>query len=527
MKKILLSTCLVLLTWSSHIFAQTADRKLGLGLHGGVNQYNGDHGNRLFQFDQAFYGFGGLSAHYYLSPSFNAGVQANYGDFGYSQKGEAGVLGRMTNIDALITYKFNNGKLLESDSRLEPFVTAGIGTAGYRGNGVQYIARNGYRLNDIIIPIGLGLKYHITPAIAVQYMFMYKISNHDVRDQKIMPPTEKTRNDHYAQQSIGIILSLGKKKAPDADGDGIADANDKCPGTIKGTRTDSTGCPVDSDQDGIADYLDQCPDKAGTTSANGCPDKDKDGIRDSQDKCPELAGKTEFSGCPDSDGDGIPDQEDACPKVYGKMELKGCLDTDGDGIIDSDDACPDKAGSKEMIGCPDRDKDGVPDNRDECPDLAGSEQSKGCPDKDKDGVVDKDDLCPDKAGLTQNKGCPEISDEIKKALELAYTGVQFESGSDIIKKTSYAILDNIVTIMKENPAFKLKISGHTDSQGNPDKNLELSHKRAGAVEAYIEGKGVEDNRILAKGYGSTMPLATNDTAEGRAKNRRVEFNIEF
>ena len=81
--------------------------------------------------------------------------------------------------------------------------------------------------------------------------------------------------------------------------------------------------------------------------------------------------------------------------------------------------------------------------------------------------------------------------------------------------------------MKENPAYNIEINGHTDNQGDAAKNLVLSQKRSDAVKAYLVSKGIATERLSAKGFGQTMPVADNATAAGKAKNRRVEFKVNF
>ena len=110
-------------------------------------------------------------------------------------------------------------------------------------------------------------------------------------------------------------------------------------------------------------------------------DHDGDGIPDAEDRCPDEKGPRKTRGCPDADGDGVIDSQDKCPDVPGKRELAGCpdeKDSDDDGIIDSKDKCPDVAGKPEFDGCPDRDNDGVPDDEDKCPDVAGLKEHQGC-----------------------------------------------------------------------------------------------------------------------------------------------------
>ncbi len=257
----------------------------------------------------------------------------------------------------------------------------------------------------------------------------------------------------------------------------------------------------------------------------GAKDTDGDGIVDKKDECPETPGLAQFNGCPDTDGDGIADKDDDCPQVAGLAKFNGCPDTDGDGIIDAKDKCPKTPGLAELQGCPDADGDGVADNVDDCPKVAGPAANKGCPwpDKDKDGVADKDDLCPDVAGPASNKGCPEITKEEVKKLEQYAKTIYFRTNSAEFTKKTYPILEAIVVIMKNNPASRFRIEGHTDSQGSDEYNMKLSDRRANAVRDYLISKGISADRLEAKGYGETRPIATNKTAAGRAKNRRVEI----
>jgi outer membrane protein OmpA-like peptidoglycan-associated protein len=176
-------------------------------------------------------------------------------------------------------------------------------------------------------------------------------------------------------------------------------------------------------------------------------------------------------------------------------------------------------------GCPDIDGDGIIDSEDECPELAG--KINGCPDTDGDGIVDPKDKCPKLFGVAANNGCPEIKKEVKEILTKAMEGVYFDTNLSKIKKVSFKVLDNVVTVMKNNPDYKLQIDGHTDNVGDDAKNLQLSKDRAKAVKDYLVSKKVDAGRLFSEGYGETKPKATNDTKDGRAKNRRVEFTVIF
>ncbi|HEY1038640.1 MAG TPA: OmpA family protein [Bacteroidia bacterium] len=204
-------------------------------------------------------------------------------------------------------------------------------------------------------------------------------------------------------------------------------------------------------------------------------------------------------------------------------------DRDKDGIPDESDKCPDVAGIEKFIGCPDSDNDGIVDSEDTCPTVAGTKAMNGCPDSDGDGIADNQDKCPNVAGLPANAGCPEvkISTKAKEVFQKAMAGIQFETGKDVIKKTSYPVLDNVVSVLKENPDWNVEIQGHTDNAGKYEANKSLSQKRAAAVEKYLTDKGVNGDKLTPVGYGPDKPIADNKTTAGKAKNRRVEFNVTY
>lgn len=102
--------------------------------------------------------------------------------------------------------------------------------------------------------------------------------------------------------------------------------------------------------------------------------------------------------------------------------------------------------------------------------------------------------------------------------------ILFDVNKDIIKKESFTIINQVGEALKANPSLKIKIVGHTDGDGKPADNLALSKRRAEAVSSYlINNFGIDETRITTDGKGATVPVADNKTAEGKAKNRRVEF----
>lgn len=387
---------------------------------------------------------------------------------------------------------------LGAERKLAPYLLGGIGYALEDGENGQ-----------TQIPVGLGLNWKVSDNALIGIQGEYRISQAEQRDN--------------LQVGLGYIYRFGKV---DRDGDGIEDSLDACPDT-PGAPT-AAGCP-DTDGDGLADANDNCPTEPGKASLGGCPDRDGDRVPDKDDACPDKAGPAAAQGCPDTDADGLADNIDKCPEEAGKPEDGGCpvriKDADADGIADAEDACPNEAGPAATRGCPDRDADGLADKDDRCPDKAGP--YAGCPDTDGDGIHDGDDRCPTEAGLTTNKGCPEIKQEVREVLNLAMRAVQFETGSANLKRESYAVLDQIVAIMGQYPAYSLTISGHTDNAGDDAANLILSEARAKSCYDYLAAKGVAAIRMRYAGYGEAQPVADNRTTSGRALNRRVEFDLRI
>lgn len=270
----------------------------------------------------------------------------------------------------------------------------------------------------------------------------------------------------------------------DSDMDGVCDTNDKCPGTPTGAKVDKSGCPMDSDKDGVWDGIDQCPDTpAGVkVDAKGCPsDSDRDGVVDGIDECPgtPMGATVDAKGCPsDADNDGVYDGIDQCPNTPAgaRVDAKGCpMDSDNDGVWDGIDKCPNTpAGTK----------------------------------------VDE-------------TGCPvEVQKFIDTGL-ISTTEILFDLNKATLKPESKAPLDAIGNLLVQVPDLNVEIGGHTDATGSDATNMKLSEARAKTVHDYLlkNFTEIKADNLSSKGYGESKPVATNDTKEGRAKNRRVEFRI--
>lgn len=217
------------------------------------------------------------------------------------------------------------------------------------------------------------------------------------------------------------------------------------------------------------------------------------------------------SAPPDTDGDTVPDAEDACPKLIGDprpdAKKRGCPpDRDGDGIYDVDDKCPEQPG---VIA--EGDKNGCP------------------PDSDGDTIADPVDACPNEAGPKtddpKTTGCP-ASVRVVGTQIVILQQVNFETAKATILPVSFPLLQQVADVMSQHTEIaRLAVDGHTDNRGIEISNLELSRARAVSVMKWLVEKGIDPRRLEARGFGPRRPIADNKTDIGRAKNRRVEFQI--
>ena len=303
------------------------------------------------------------------------------------------------------------------------------------------------------------------------------------------PPGDK--NVHNLFYSGGIQITLGGSgHNGDTDKDGVKDKQDNCPDTPAGALVDANGCPLDSDGDHVPDGIDQCPNtpSGATVDVRGCPS--------------------------DSDNDGVPDGIDACPDTPAgtKVDSRGCtLDSDGDGVPDGVDQCASTpAGVRvDATGCPipvDSDGDGVTDDKDQCPNTQANVKvdSDGCPIE----LTERDRELLDKGVITTRE-------------------IHFETAKWDILPESQPVLDAIGTTLIQWPKLRIEVGGHCDARGSDAYNQDLSEKRAQSVLDYLLSKfpQIPREQYAAKGYGESVPVASNKTVEGMAKNRRVEFKV--
>lgn len=235
------------------------------------------------------------------------------------------------------------------------------------------------------------------------------------------------------------------------------------------------------------------------------------GLRDLEDRITSLGlsyafGKADTMPAPavampdpDSDGDGVPDSRDQCPDTPAgyRVDSRGCpMDADGDGVIDELDECPGTV-------------------------RGAAVDARGCEmDDDGDGVVNRLDECPDtRVGARVDVNGCEIRDVIR------LPGVTFETNSDRLLPGAEDVLADAAATLRMNSDISVEVAGHTDSQGAAEYNESLSERRALTVRDYLIRAGVSASQLTARGYGESEPVADNNTAAGRAQNRRVELRI--
>lgn len=282
------------------------------------------------------------------------------------------------------------------------------------------------------------------------------------------------------------------------------------------------------------------------------PFRAEDYLKEAWDNVAQVAPLTDACRPQDKDGDGLMDHLDACPElpetVNNYRDEDGCpeQDRDGDGLFDELDKCPEEAEDKDDFedddGCPenDNDNDGIVDTADKCrntpEDYDGYQDEDGCPeetaDSDGDGIFDDVDRCINQPETRNNyldeDGCPDDSPKLVRVTKTAIIiedKIYFEYGKAVIMEKSFGILNSVAQVMKDYDQIKVSVDGHTDSDGSDRFNLKLSKRRAASVRNYLIEQGIGSSRLVSKGYGESSPIADNLTAEGKEKNRRVEFNI--
>jgi outer membrane protein OmpA-like peptidoglycan-associated protein len=302
-------------------------------------------------------------------------------------------------------------------------------------------------------------------------------------------------------------------KNPDSDADGLKDGEEV-------NKYQTNPLQPDSDLDGLSDY-----DEVFKYHTNPLlADTDSDGLTDFE----ELNKYKTDPLISDSDNDGLTDGEEVIKFFTDPLKA----DMDMDGLTDKEELLIYLTDPKKA------DTDG--DRLNDAEEVIKYQTNPIKSDSDDDGLPDYDEIfkfktnplnadtdggsVDDKSEIDRGTNPLDAEDDVVKVgVPIVLEGIYFETGKADITAESEYTLRKALTTLESYPEITVEISGHTDITGNYKKNLELSQQRANAVRDWLIRNGIEPSRIIAKGYGPDRPIATNETPEGRQKNRRIEF----
>jgi len=497
MKKVVIATLMFVLVLASLSNAVEWKERMGIGLRGPLfspmikgNDYSGANTNEPFMM-----GLGAnLDVKYGLTDNIVIDLTLGYWytyDDTLAADDQSFKLNKADNASTklkMIPICLSGQYYFIPESNIQPYLLGGLSIDMAKYENLEPAGGEASSM-DLSGKVGAGINFWIGESFTfdISGRFSYLLTNlsNDFEDQTDLPVSlDSVSMDDIAtrpykailEPSIGLTYFIGGAK--DTDKDGIKDKFDQCMDTPLGAIVDEFGCALDSDGDGVFDGLDLCPEtpKGAFVDISGCPlDSDMDNVPDGIDVCPDtpLGITVDVYGCPlDEDKDGIPDFKDQQ------------LDTPAGALVDS-------------LGVAlDTDSDGVPDGLDKCPDTGEGVQ------------VDE-------------FGCPTAQPITEKLI----LNIKYPPGSVEPDEEAKVVLDDIAMRLKIFSGVKIEINGYTDAMGSSRSNLKLSQKRAEAIMEYLISKEINADRMTARGYGEDEKffIDTNETPEGRQKNRRVEI----
>jgi outer membrane protein OmpA-like peptidoglycan-associated protein len=377
---------------------------------------------------------------------------------------------------------------------------------------------------------GVGFRVGVTPTVMIRSEGLYSRNK-----------SESKSLSNFGI-SAGVSVMLGSKPILDADGDGVLDNHDRCTDTPQGATVDERGCPSDGDADGVPDGIDRCPTTVAGAAVDdrGCSkDSDSDNIPDGLDRCPDTPAGVlvDPRGCPkDSDGDQIPDGLDRCSETPrgATVDALGCPgDEDGDGVLDGLDRCPRTPTGTPVTpnGCAQGQAPGrpapsaAPPPANPAPSPAAAAGAAGVAGAARPNAAQQPQPPPKTQPDTLARPMRRPNATVPSAVLAAgvVSGVAFAPGTARLQSSSYVALDSIADILRANPSARIEVGAHTDNSTSSSEAVRITSLQAEAVRDYLVVKGVNYQQIVARGYGSSVPLTPDTTPSGRAANRRVEI----
>ncbi len=449
-----------------------------------------------------------------------------------------------TTFSLRLRYFFNENK-----GSFRPYAFLGAGLVNYSNNYFDSTSiaaskefssdAESYKGSDFYVPLGVGAYAPLTPQLGLDINLGFNPTFGDN-----LNPAIDGKKDVYWNGHVKLVYNF-KDENPDSDNDGLTDAEEATLGTDPNNPdTDGDGLldgaeihsyntnpkNPDTDGDGLKDG-----DEVKTYSTDPTKkDTDGDGLMDGDEVLKYKCDPTKV----DTDGDGLHDGDEVLK--YSTDPLK--VDTDGDGLQDGDEVLKYKTNPTKV----DTDGDGLndgdevlkyktdPTNRDTDNDrLSDGDEVLKYKTNPLDADTDKGSVQDGVEVLDAHTNPLDPKDDVKKEapklnnLEVGKTlslqGIQFEVNKSVIKPESETILNEALEYLRAYADQNVEIGGHTDSDGRHDRNMKLSQDRADAVKAWLVAHGISAARMTTKGYGPDVPVAPNDNAENKAKNRRIEF----
>ena len=401
------------------------------------------------------------------------------------------------------------------DRSTSPYVYAGVGLMFFnRLNGSGDFVPSSSFSSSFYVPLGLGFEAFQSKKLSLTMDIGMRFTNDETDAFSF------NNSDSYVTAKAGINFYFGRSGSEDGDNDGLTDDEERKFGTNPEL--------ADTDGDGLKDG-----DEVNLFKSDPLKiDPDDDGLADGEEI---LKYKTDPLKS-DTDGDKIPDGEEVLK--YNTDPLKA--DTDGDSLSDGDEILTYNSNPLKV----DSDGDGLSD----WDEVMTYKTDPNKEDTDGDGLTDAqevneyktDPLNADTDGDGLNDGAEVVrkldplnpKDELVKGpggLERGKTiilqGVNFPPGNATLDRVSRTALEDIFISLVLNPDLQVEIAAYTDNTGDPEANRELSLRRAFAVKSWLVKLGIPDRRMTAVGMGEHDPIATNNTPEGRARNRRIEVHV--
>ncbi len=400
MKKFITITIVLVLCINmsfSKTYAQNEDQKWAIGIIAGKNEYKGDLGDAFFDWNKAFYGYLGLTANRYVSPSFDLRFEGTMGRLGRWIDNDKNFKGMKTDLSLLFSYKLNNDYLLPEDSWFAPSFLLGPGIAFY--NEVDHaLGRVDDEGMDILFVGGLSLRFQLSQRIAIQFQSTYNMMNSDNRDL-----IENDENDRFLKHHGGFIMSLGPREKVEP--------------------------PVEVvDVEALERRIEE----------------EEEARQREEEERRRL------------------EQE----RLEAERKLR--------------EAEEERRRAEEEL-------------------RRAEEERKRI----------------------------EIKQEIEAALDPELAHVRFVVDGTDIHSRYHNALETVYQLMNKYPELQVEIHGHTDFTGTAAYNMGLSERRGQSVKRYLVAKGIGPDRLIITGFGEHNTRATNQTIEGRAINRRVEFKPIF